>query len=83
MEKKLQTVGYISATLQIDSIIGLTGDKFHAHEFHFSKEIESNKNPLFECERVRNGQKYFAGRVEKNTIGSYLHFHFAGSESIA
>ena len=83
MEKKLQTVGYISATLQIDSIIGLTGDKFHAHEFHFSKEIESNENPLFECERVRNGQKYFAGRVEKNTIGSYLHFHFAGSESIA
>lgn len=83
MEKKLQTVGYISATLQIDSIIGLTGENFHAHEFHFSKEIDSNENPLFECERVRNGQKYFAGRVEKNSIGSYLHFHFAGSESIA
>ena len=32
----------------------------------------------FEFTRLRNGQRYGAGRLRNNTLGSYLHLHFAG-----
>ena len=83
MESNLQMVGYVESKLNRDCILGKSGEIFHAHEFHFSREIKSKDESIFECTRIRNDQKYSAGRIFKNSIGSYLHFHFAGSESIA
>lgn len=83
MESRLQTVGYVEARLKRDCILGSEGEVFHAHEFHFSKEIESREDSIFDCVKIRNLQKYSAGRIFKNSIGSYLHFHFAGAESMA
>ena len=83
MESKLQMVGYVEARLNRDCILGNAGEIFHAHEFHFSREIDSQDESIFECTRLRNGSKYSAGRFFKNAVGSYLHFHFAGAESMA
>lgn len=83
MESKLQMVGYVEARLNRDCILGKAGEIFHAHEFHFSREIDSQDESIFECTRLRNDQKYSAGRIKFNSIGSYLHFHFAGAESMA
>ena len=84
MTKKLQMVGYVSASLIKNCIIGGVGDKIHAHEFHFSIEAENlAEKKIFDCERLRTGKKYLAGYAEKNIVASYLHIHFAGCPSAA
>lgn len=83
MTKKLQTVGYVEATLRKNCIIGAAGDKIHAHEFHFSIETENlTEEKIFDCEKIRTGKKYFAGYAEKNIVASYLHIHFAGCPGV-
>ena len=83
MTEKLQMVGYVEATLEKDCVIGKCGDKIHAHEFHFSKEVEDLSGKIFSCEKLRTGEKYFAGYAEKNIVASYLHIHFAGCPNAA
>lgn len=84
MTKKLQTVGYIEATLTQKCIIGNIGDKIHAHEFHFSIETENLiTEKIFACKKLRTGKKYFAGYAKKNIVASYLHIHFAGCPNAA
>ena len=83
MTDKLQMVGYVDATIEKDCIIGKRGDKFHAHEFHFSKEVSDVTEKIFNCEKLRTGEKYFAGYANENVVASYLHVHFAGCTSLA
>ena len=82
MTKKLQTVGYVEAEILRDCVIGKAGDKFHAHEFHFST-AETFDEKIFKCRRMRTGKEYFAGVCQKNLVATYLHIHFAGSTSAA
>lgn len=82
MTDKLQMVGYVDATLERDCVIGKRGDKFHAHEFHFSKEVGDVTNKIFHCEKLRTGEKYFAGYSNENVVASYLHVNFAGCPSL-
>ena len=83
MTDKLQMVGYVDATLERDCIIGKRGDKVHAHEFHFSKEVGNVTNKIFSCEKLRTGEKYFAGYANENIVASYLHVHLAGCHNVA
>ena len=78
MNDKLQMVGYVEASLTSDCILGKAGDKFHAHEFHFSNELNNNGQNAFNCVRIRNSHNYSAGFVNDNIVASYLHIHFAG-----
>lgn len=79
MTENLQMVGYVDATLTKKCIIGNTGDKIHAHEFHFSIEKNHLKTQnVFSCEQLRTGKQYFTGYAEKNIVASYLHIHFMG-----
>ena len=78
MTNKLQTVGYVEAEILSDCVIGKAGDKIRAHEFHFSKELETSGERIFKCKRLRTGSEYFAGIAKKNLVASYLHIHFAG-----
>ena len=83
MTDKLQMVGYVDVTLERDCIIGKRGDNFHAHEFHFSKEVFDVREKIFSCEKLRTGEKYFAGYANENVVASYLHVHFAGCPNVA
>ena len=85
MNKKLQMVGYVKSQLMSNCLIGKAGDTLHAHEFHFSNEIndKNNRQNIFQCEKIRNGERYFAGYFSKNIVASYLHIHFAGCISAA
>ena len=78
MNTRLQMVGYVKAELLSDCILGKTGDVFHAHEFHFSNELNDNRQSAFRCVKVRNNERYFAGFVSNNIVASYLHIHFVG-----
>lgn len=85
MNKKLQTVGYVSAEILHDNIIGAAGTSFHGHEFHFSSQTEETDDfPwAFEFTKMRSGAKYKAGYAKGSVLGSYLHLHFLGSPSAA
>ena len=83
MTEKLQMVGYVDATLKKNCILGKRGDKIHAHEFHFSKEVGNLTENIFSCEKLRTGEKYSAGYSDKNIAASYLHIHFAGCPNVA
>ena len=80
MTSKLQTVGYIEACLLEDTVLGAKGSVLHGHEFHFSVEEEqaADEERPFEFTRLRNGRTYLAGHKLGQTLGSYLHLHFAG-----
>ena len=85
MEKKLQTVGYVAATLEKDSLLGQGGACFQGHEFHFSS-MEPLIEPFpwaFSFEKMRTGAVYPGGYASQNVLASYLHLHFAGNEEAA
>ena len=83
MTRKLQMVGYVEAILTRDCLIGGRGEKIHAHEFHFSKEVGDVDEKIFDCEKLRTGEKYFAGYATENIVASYLHIHFTGCPKVA
>lgn len=84
MTEKLQMVGYVGADLRKNCIIGGVNDKIQAHEFHFSIEEENlSAEKIFDCEKLRTGEKYFAGWANENIVASYLHLHFVGCSSVA
>ena len=85
MTKKLQMVGYVTAQLREDTILGPRGRSFRGHEFHFSLEPETapSCSRAFTFTRLRNGAVYPAGYVKGNVMGSYLHLHFAGCPEAA
>ena len=83
MTNKLQTVGYVEAEILKDCALGRAGDKIRAHEFHFSKELETADENIFKCRRMRTGKEYLAGVAKKNLVASYLHIHFAGCPNAA
>ncbi len=85
MNEKLQMVGYVSAQLRQDTVLGKKGTKLHGHEFHFSSELEIDENcpRAFTFTRLRNGAAYPAGYAKWNVIASYLHLHFAGCPKAA
>ena len=86
MNKKLQMVGYVSAEMNTDTVLGPKGTRLHGHEFHFSSEIIQEKDcrdRAFTFTRMRNNAVYQAGYAWKNVLGSYLHIHFAGCPEAA
>ncbi len=82
MTNRLQTVGYVEAEILRECVLGSAGEKFWAHEFHFST-AETSDEKIFHCKRLRTGNEYFAGAAKKNVVASYLHLHFAGCPTLA
>ncbi|MBR4382590.1 MAG: cobyrinate a,c-diamide synthase [Selenomonadaceae bacterium] len=81
MTRKLQRVGYVEAELFADCVLGSSGEKFFAHEFHYSTaDVAEN---IFACKRLRTGENFTAGVSVKNVAASYLHLHFAGCPRLA
>ena len=87
MNKKLQTVGYVSAAMQLDTVLGERGTVLHGHEFHFSSECDPEPGQdyprAFTFTRMRKPDAYPAGYAKGNILGSYLHLHFAGCPQAA
>ena len=88
MTNKLQMVGYVSAEIRAESFIGDKGSVINGHEFHFSTEVTTDNESIddkrpFEFTKMRDGRRYLAGYQVGQTIGSYLHLHFAGCPDMA
>ncbi len=76
---RVQALKYTIAEVQQDNIISKKGDKFHGHEFHYSKVIVDDlKHDLaFNILRGKGSYNNQDGFMEKNTLASYVHTHVA------
>lgn len=85
MQQKLQRVGYVTATMQRDTILGVDGEELRGHEFHFSTmEPTVEEFPwAFSFVGGRMPKAHLGGYAKDNILASYLHLNFAGSESAA
>jgi len=76
MQKKVK-LGYREITLKEDTPIGIAGNNFKGHEFHYS-EIEKMPSYVKQVYCSKNT----AGYLIKNCLGSYVHIHFASNIEI-
>jgi len=88
MNVKLQTVGYVEAKMQVNTILGPAETVLRGHEFHFSSQslAAEKEEPFpwaFEFKKNRTQQKYLGGFAAGAVLASYLHLHFAGNLSAA
>ena len=85
MQKKLQTVGYVQATLRQNSVLGTAGTALRGHEFHFSvfEPHEADFPWGLTFEKNRDGSIYPGGFCRGNVLASYLHINFLGNRPAA
>lgn len=85
MAKKLQRFGYCEGTANVDTIISQKGDKVKGHEFHYSDFITLENNAYDMEKNMSDGsvKKWNGGFIKNNTLGTYLHTHFAGNYDMA
>ena len=87
MNRRLQTVGYVTAEMLRDTVLGRKGTVLRGHEFHFSSECEPETPELypraFAFRKARRPEAREAGFARGNILGSYLHLHFAGCPEAA
>ncbi len=84
MNERLQTVGYVEATLLRDTFLAPRGTIVRAHEFHFSSaENETKDSFAWQIQKKSSGTRYRAGYADANILASYLHIHFAGNPQLA
>ena len=85
MSKRLQRFGYCKGSAREDTLLSERGQVVRGHEFHYS-DFESDMRNAYEMKkRMSDGKlKVWGGGYQKNnTLGTYLHTHFAGDYQIA
>ncbi len=80
MQKKLQRVGYVTATALRESIICQKGDTLRGHEFHFSTlECKDDFPWAYNLQGTRQKTGHIEGYAKDNVLASYLHLSFDGN----
>lgn len=85
MQKKLQRVGYVTATALRPSIVAEAGDTLRGHEFHFST-LECEEDPFpwaYDLQGTRQKEAHQEGYAGANVVASYLHMNFDGNPKAA
>lgn len=92
MMHRFESLGYREVTLKADCLLGKAQSRIRGHEFHYSRiEPESVQKAVFQCEmaqiyEVNNARMKHLGNEGfciKNTLGSYIHLHFASNLQVA
>lgn len=77
-----QPFGFVTLTLLQDSILGPAGRSFRAHEFHYSRLVETPQQNAFQVDK-EDGRTWAGGLVKKNVVAGYPHLHFRGCPEVA
>ncbi len=80
MKKGRVALGYREAHFATTSMFGAKAQTVRGHEFHYS-EIDEMPGPVARLYNLADDRQ--EGYLLKNTLGSYLHLHFAFSPEIA
>lgn len=78
---RVQALKYTIAEVTQDNIISKKGERFHGHEFHYSKVLVDENNirhdMAFNILRGKGSYNNQDGFMERNTLASYVHTHVA------
>ena len=78
---RVQALKYTIAEVTQDNIISKKGEKFHGHEFHYSKVLVDKNNIendlAFNILRGKGSYNNQDGFMKRNTLASYVHAHVA------
>jgi cobyrinic acid a,c-diamide synthase len=85
MCKRFAALGYREVVTTAPSILGPAGSRFRGHEFHYSRLIDSDLTGEGLYQTTDRKGEYPAGKgvVTYNTLGSYIHLHFASNPELA
>ncbi len=80
-----RVVSYNIGTLEMDTVIGQSGNSFKGHEFHHSEIVDLPPNAKFAIKLSRGVGIIdgWDGLTVNNTIGSYAHLHGVSYRELA
>ncbi len=78
-------LGYREATLSFDCILGREGEKLRGHEFHYSRVVESGRQPDVRFNVM--GEETISGNISSASfgaaLGGYTHLHLGSNPQTA
>lgn len=85
MQSRFQALGYREITLTAETVLGPAGTAVRGHEFHYSAlegvpEEQLKSYSVTDNKDIRSTEGFTANG---NTLGSYIHLHFASNPEIA
>jgi cobyrinic acid a,c-diamide synthase len=88
MLPRLRSLGYVSVTLEQDSLWGAKGTELRGHEFHYSELVgdparDGGWTEVYEARNSRSGPSEAQGFQKGNVLASYVHLHFASRPGAA
>ncbi|CCO22751.1 cobyrinate a,c-diamide synthase [Maridesulfovibrio hydrothermalis] len=85
MQSRFQALGYREIELSKDSVLGPAGTIVRGHEFHYSalEDMPDSPEKLYLVSSKKNIPKTEGFTVNGNTLGSYIHLHFASNPEVA
>ncbi len=78
MQQRLTKLGYCTATMLEDNVLGQKGTIVRGHRFHWSSLENINEPNAYQ---LNNGEK--AGFIQSNLLASYIHIHFGTQLTLA
>jgi len=78
LQPRLNRLGYCTATMLEDNILGQKGTSIRGHRFHWSN-LENAPEP--NAYQLNDNEK--VGFIQPNLLASYIHFHFGSQISLA
>ena len=85
MQSRFQALGYREIELTSDTFLGETGTSIRGHEFHYSAldEATDNIKKIYQVTSKREITADEGFAANDNTLGSYIHLHFASNPQVA
>lgn len=87
MGERFKALGYREITAKEDTLLGPKGLTARGHEFHYSSIQQDADTSTTPTVYTMSGRKGFIdtpeGFVHANTLGSYIHLHFASRPEMA
>ena len=84
MKDRLQALGYVEVETKENTLLGPAGLRFRGHQFRYS---DFHLSPDVECAYSvclrRGGEPFGEGYRQGNTLGSYIHAHWASNPLLA
>ncbi len=85
MDERFRALGYREVNTMAPSILGPAWTVARGHEFHYSYVAEQDPSALavYKVKDRRDWLGQSEGFVHRNTLGSYVHLHFASNPAVA
>jgi cobyrinic acid a,c-diamide synthase len=84
MHDRLQALGYVEVETQDATVLGSPGLRFRGHQFRYSTlRLDADVDCVYTVRRRRGGEVTKEGYRSGNTLGSYVHAHWASNPTVA